>query len=218
MVSLCYRDKEDGALSGLAVDVMNEIARRLNSQITVSGLPFKRIILNMERGQSDITSPIQYIEERTPFIRYLSTPIISRFEISVYGRNAPSLDFSGVDSFYGKNIGLRRGIRYSPALDKALESGTTKSVRVNTDQQLLAILEKGRVDFIIMPNFSFEILGEASEVTRYGSLEKPIDVLVGVSKKGQLFPHVEQIDQMLRDMQQDGTLTEFRQRHSVSKY
>ncbi|MGF1742998.1 transporter substrate-binding domain-containing protein [Vibrio profundum] len=211
-VSLCEKGK-NGQPTGLAVDILQELARRIEVDIVITPRPIKRTLLNLKQGVTDIVAPIQYNESRSEFVYYLSTPIIQGIKASIYGRQGRKFTFDDIHSLYGKTIGIRRGYYFSKDLSSAIKENKFKVIETNSHQQLLALLKKDRVDYIVMAAVSFEQHQGNYSFIEYGKLRESFDILVGVSKNGKLMAHIEQLNRALEQISQDGTLHKLKQRY-----
>lgn len=212
MPPICY--KENGQVKGLIVDVYFELSERLKLPITVKSTPPKRTILEMKDGRAEMTTML-YTKKRTEFSRYLSPPILT-FRLILFGDKEYYFNYRGINDLDGKVIGVRRGYHYTDDYLKAAREKRFQIVEANSDPQLLALLEKGRVHYILTPEFVVASSKErfAGKYVRYGYLDAELRLMLAVSKKGALYGKFDDVENAIVGMAADGTLNKLRERYS----
>lgn len=199
----CYQS--EGKPQGFLVDILSEIAKRMNVEIIITPLPAKRLLLNIKTGEIDIAMPIVFSKDIANHIHFLSSTVMT-VRMGLYGLEKNRFHFQGIEHLFGKTIAIRNGYYVSKAYTSAVEAGKIKVVGTKSDDQLIQLVSKERVKYILMPNVSFAKYAASSEIVRYGVLGKPIGAQVGVSKQSWLYKDHHKVDDVFVDMIHDGTL------------
>ena len=144
-----YLDKK-GRAAGLEVDLVREVARRLNLEIDIRILPWPRLLAGVKTGSLDCMFAAFMTDERRTYMNFTHVPLhVSR--LSVYVRRGHEFPFFGLDDLRDKRLGIIRDFRTVDALDALLEKGDfAKRVYGNDFEQLFDMLAAGRVDMVIV--------------------------------------------------------------------
>ncbi len=67
-------ETSDCEYSGIDVDLLKDIAERLNVTFTIRRLPWARCLVFMETGQADLITGLAYTPEREQYIHYSEMP------------------------------------------------------------------------------------------------------------------------------------------------
>ncbi len=128
-----YSYEENNKLQGIDVDIIKEMAERLNLDIAIRLVPWKRLIKMTQDGQCDGSFSLFHTKNRESFALYaFSQPIhVSRFPL--FFRKDKIIQFNTIEDLYGKTIGINRGFSISEAFDSAVEQG---KIIVNTENQV----------------------------------------------------------------------------------
>ncbi len=111
-----YVFMENGKLTGIDVEIIQEVCKRNGIESDIQMVPWKRALKEVEEGRMDaIFAPI-YTEERAKFLYYPTEPL--NIEQNVF----LSLKGSGVKAFKldelkDKSVGLVRGYKFTPEFD-----------------------------------------------------------------------------------------------------
>lgn len=141
-----FRMSSPGAhLSGLDVDLLNEISRRTGLQFDIQVMPWARGLERMRQGHVDLMTGLARTLEREAYVEYLSPPYHAcapRF----YG----SAVLQGQVRDYGDLSRLRIGYVLESAYFEPFDSDTRLNKRgVNSESQLLEMLQRGRIDLLV---------------------------------------------------------------------
>mgnify|MGYP000131902915 CR=1 FL=1 len=132
--------------SGIHVDVLKEIAHRLNLQVKFRKCSFKRCLRMMKDGTADIQAGLLRRPEREVYMHYINPPYKKTSTKAFYVKNGKKNLIKTYEDLYGLKIGVMAGSQYFPRFDN--DTKIVKHELTNTIQQLL-LLERDRVDTII---------------------------------------------------------------------
>lgn len=110
-------DLGTGAIVGLEVDVITEIARRLNRKLEIQDMPFNSLILELAAGQIDVVAAgLTPTAERQKMILF-SHPYIDNDENVVMTKKAnPTI--ATLEDLYGKSVAVNIGYTADTFLSK----------------------------------------------------------------------------------------------------
>ena len=192
---------EDGAPSGIDMDLAGEIASGIGVEMEVSSMPFDELFDALKNGTVDIlASAVTITPERQEEMSFSAPYLDAGMRIGVREDNE---SITSLDDLSDKKLGVLSGtVGEDLALEsECIDSSLVVSFQVNADR--LAALQDGTVDAIIV-HFLDEVegvktIGEALSVSYYGIVARlGSDALM------------EKIDSILRDLKRDGTLDQIK--------
>lgn len=175
-------------------------------KVDFESMPFNRILAELGNGELGAGAIIDTAERRE--FADFSEPYFSE-RLMVYSRKDDKLVFHTLADFDGSVIGVLRGWSYGPAFDEARKRGRFQVQEVDSDTQNFAKLDLGRVDYILAPWQSGQILlaqpKYASLVQQRQALtETPI--CLAFNKKAGRKPLLDKFNQTIRGMKANGEI------------
>lgn len=134
-----------GNLTGLDIDVLNEISRRSGLQFDIQRAPWARGLADLQQGRADLMIGLAKTPEREQYIHYLPTAYYAcspRF----YTAAAEAEQIASYADLHDRVIGyVHESVYFQP-----FDSDKTLLKRgVNNEQQLLQMLLRGRLGAVI---------------------------------------------------------------------
>ncbi len=206
-----YAYKNDGVITGIAVDIVYEMARKLDIKIEIKVYPWRRVLESLEEGVVDGGFSLFKKNEREAFCLY--TGVIQYEQYNLFVKKGHSFPFSGIKDLYGKRIGIDRGVFVSGEFEKAVKDGKIMLEEVN-DMAMLNVKKvcNNRLDAIIgdvsvIPYYS-KVSGYSGEIISLGAVHEQQASYFVLSKKSALSNKIElqkQITDVLTKMWEDGS-------------
>jgi len=195
-VPVCFWD-DNGNPSGIDVDIVRELARRMGMVAEFRLIPWRRLLEEVKHGKVDAAMPMFITAERKSYVSYPNEPLHESV-MTAFARENSTIHYRQVSDLYGKRVGIRRGYSISPEFDQAARSGKIKMTEVSSVTNLIRMVLTGRLDVLIdkrvtieyyMKNNSNTLLniGEVSRGEAYLALSKSaamnsdIETLLNVS-------------------------------------
>lgn len=197
---------KDGKPTGIEVDLLQEIGKRLNIEIKLQVQPWKRIIHLMQKGKTDCMFAAFLTEERLEFMDYTHVPFhIS--SLTIFVQEGKEFPFKTISDLKGKTIGLIRGFKTTQSFDQ--EKGKTfKVYEVNNMESNFQMLAKGSLDAVVVNNYvGIETMRKIG-IANIHQLPVPISAkpaFLTFSKDRNLKHLVPQFDKVIFDILADGT-------------
>ena len=221
-----YSYEEKGRLVGIDVEIMEEMARRLNLDITIKLAPWKRLIRMTRDGQCDGSFSLFHTEKREKFALYaFSQPLhVSRFPL--FFKKGRTIRFNTIEDLYGKIIGINRGFSVSHAFDAAVEQGKIRINPENAVEENILLTAGGKIDgFTNNYDVTKYKLKNSPRLREYKDLimhtRKSIsdhrNAYLVLSKRASQIPDkpgmIRRINQALTEMKKDGFYSALSQRY-----
>jgi len=149
--------------TGIAVDLMQETQRRTGYEIKIQFLPNKRLRHATQTGLLDIVpldSPAWNQPEHDTGYEY-SEPILQIAEYA-FVSGAGGFNPVRVEDLFGRTVGTMAGYHYR-SLAQQFDKGLILRADVSTEQNLLNLLVRDRVDAILMDMFMFSYVLRRTE-------------------------------------------------------
>ena len=200
--------------SGIDVDLLKEIAKRLKVTFKIRRLPWARCLVFMETGQADLITGLAYTPEREQYINYSKVPyyIVSPAFFVQKGKGHLIKRYSDL---YNYTIGHSINSAYFEPFnsDTAL-----KKHAVPTEIQLIKMLAHGRLDVVIGTdsNVKYDIaklgLKEKIEAAHYIPDAKT-PLFMGISKKSPFSKRYDEFNQTIKELFETGIVANIAEKY-----
>lgn len=198
-----YRIVDSERRSGLYLDIFNEMADRLGWQVVYEEVPFRRILLLMREGEVDVMLGPVKTDDRQDFMAYVAPAFPPERRLFFYRDEEDRI--GQYRHLYGKLVGVLDGARYFERFDQDKKLDKQPAPRY---ENLMLMLEKGRVDVVVAPEFAgvatakdlavqakispFSVPGERSWIT--------------VSKKSPVLAYADEIVEAFEEIEREGVM------------
>ncbi len=197
-----YRVVTDEGVTGLYVDIFNEIAKRVDWKVRYVEAPFRRILRMMEEGKIDVMLGPLKMDEREEIMAFVAPVFPPERKLFFYHREENRV--TEYDDLYGMKIGVLAGASYFEKFDTAEELAKEPIARY---ESLMRMLEMGRVDVVIAP----ELVGRYT-VNHLGinAAESPYQVpgehsYIAISRNSPVLSRRDQVTETFEQIREDGT-------------
>ena len=196
-----YRIVDGKQKTGLYVDIFHEIATRLGWQLRYREAPFRRVLLMAEQGDVDVMLGPLHTEDRAELLAFVAPAFPPERRLFFYRDEAHRIDRYG--ELAGKRIGVLAGARYFPKFDEDEQLIKESAPRY---ENLMRMLDKGRVDVVIAP----ELVGlYTARKLGLGVSVSPFFVpgersYIAVSRKSPVMAYADDIRTALKAIEQEG--------------
>ncbi len=202
-----YVIEEQDDIVGIDVDVIQEAGRRLGIEIDFKLKPWKRLEVDMQRGEETCVAAYFRTPERLDYMDFTHVPLhITNYTLFVLEER--DITFHSLEDIQGFSIGVNRGFKTTPEFEDALQKGWITEQEVNEDRQNFIKLEAGRVDAVLtnfhVGSYQIKLLGLQDVTSLFPPLSSTPAYFVFSKKKG-LSHLVPKFDAALFDILQDGT-------------
>lgn len=197
-----YRVVTDEGVTGLYVDIFNEIADRIGWEVHYVEAPFRRVLLMMEKGEVDVMLGPLKTEEREQMMAFVAPVFPPERKLFFFSRDENRI--TSYDDLYGKRIGVLAGASYFEKFDTDEE--LTKEP-IERYENLMRMLKLGRVDVVVAPELvgrhTINQLGIDVSVSPY---QVPGEhSYIAIARTSPALSRQDQVTQTYEQIRQDGT-------------
>ena len=151
--------------------VVGRAFEHMGVTVEFDSLPFNRILAELRSGDIGAGAVVDTAERRE--FSDFSEPYFTE-RLMVYSRKDDKLPFQGPADFAGHAVGVLRGWSYGEAFDDARRNGKVNVQEVDSDEQNFSKLQLGRVDYVIAPWQSGQILLSQARFADLVQQRKPL--------------------------------------------
>lgn len=213
--------KQGDQVVGPYIEVLRELARRTDLSLAFVVCPQKRCLLQLERGEADLTIGLRRTPERERYLHFLRTPYrrISSDKL-FYVRRGESERIRAYADLKGLRIGVKAGAVYFEPFDA--DAALTKEPAPDNTNNFRKLL-LGRLDAVAMAQDQGEFLRESLglrdriEPARW-RVSDPTPRMVAVARQSALMQRLPTLEAAMQAMQQDGSLARIYQEHYYRRY
>ncbi len=204
----------DGALSGLDIDLLDQLSQRTGLRFEVQRAPWARGLAALQSGKADLMTGLAKTPEREGYIDYLPQPYYAcapRF----YATPAQAKALQSYSQLASLTIGHVLESAYFEPFDSDQQ---LRKTAVNTESQLLEMLVRGRLQTVIGTDCQVDY--ELRDARWNGRIAKAAfqpeartDLYIGFSRQRGLQVQYQKVNQALVQMQAEGWIAKAAQRY-----
>jgi len=142
----CVRDKESGQPKGLAPDMVTAIFAEEGIEIAFRSLPFARCMHDAKNGKLAGCFNATITEENRYHYYWHDTPMFEE-DLAIFALASEQGRDLKLTSLEGKTVGITLGYTYPTDF---MENPRITRFQAKSDTQILEMLVRGRVDYILM--------------------------------------------------------------------
>jgi polar amino acid transport system substrate-binding protein len=198
---------ENSSLSGIDVEIVQEIARRLHLKVEYIRCTWVRCLELMNDGQADLLSSAYKKPDREAYMQYFDQPFLEELPIAFYYLKEKHYSVNNYEDIYQfTKLGVLNGASYFERFD---QDARVKKFEVTSQDQLFPMLLAGRLDAIAgyLPTENYRIIeqgiGSRIERSTYEYHEKAL-VYMTISKKSFLSGRLKEINQINQQLLDEG--------------
>ncbi|MBR2075948.1 MAG: transporter substrate-binding domain-containing protein [Exiguobacterium sp.] len=202
-----FREEESDSLTGFDVELMKEIAKRLDLEIEFKEMAFDNMLTSVQNGQIDVAAnDISVTEDRKEKFAF-SKPYKYTYGTAIVRKS----DLSGIESLEDLKGKKAAGEATTVFMDVAREYGAEEVIYDNaTNDQYLRDVSTGRTD-VILNDYYLQTLALAFfpefDITIHPDIAyNPQEIAFLMDKENDELQ--ENIDRVLDEMLEDGTVKE----------
>ena len=202
-----FREEESDSLTGFDVELMKEIAKRLDLEIEFKEMAFDNMLTSVQNGQIDVAAnDISVTEDRKEKFAF-SKPYKYTYGTAIVRKS----DLSGIESLEDLKGKKAAGEATTIFMDVAREYGAEEVIYDNaTNDQYLRDVSTGRTD-VILNDYYLQTLALAFfpefDITIHPDIAyNPQEIAFLMDKENDELQ--ENIDRVLDEMLEDGTVKE----------
>jgi polar amino acid transport system substrate-binding protein len=207
---------EKTEMSGIDVEIVQEIARQMNLKVKFIRCPWARCLELMKSGDADILSSAYKKPEREEYMNYFADPFLDNLPVAFYYAADKNYKIEKYEDIYQfATVGVLRDASYFDQFDKDTK---VKKYAVTSQDQLFPMLTLNRLDIMAgyVPTENYRIVEEGYKgkiVKSTYEYALPAMVYMAMSKKSPLAAQFAQFDKINHDLFTNGFIKQI-----VDKY
>ena len=210
-----YKMIVDGSHAGIDVEILREIAKRMDITLSFKDATFEECLRMMQRGEADLMTSLLRRPEREKYILYVQPRYRARSEKIFYVRMENRNLIRFYDDLKNLKIGVKGGVRYAPVFDndKGLNKIPAPDIETNL-RRLVATEIDTFLDTRTEGDYWIKTLGYSDKVTKAPFTFTHSDSsYVGIAKKSPFASRAKEFGKHLKYMLDKGHI-----RKMVDKY
>lgn len=208
-----FKDPKTGQVVGFEMDVITEIAHRLNKTIIIKDMPFTSLIFSLITQDIDIIAAgMGSSARRAKFVKFTQNylqgdPFVALSKAALFQPKS-------IDDLQGKTVVVNTGYTAESYIS---EYKNINIVRLKTPAQALMALQSGSVDAYVSAKSPLQaMLKELPNASEYTMLELSASgdgYAFALAKQSTLLAN--QINQVIEIMIQDGTIDRIKEKWGI---
>lgn len=150
--SFPYEYQIDGQVHGLHIEMIRRVAQDFGYEVEAYSLPWKRILSMVAQGQLDAVSYMGGYRNSHKMTWFYggNAMTLNGFYLMNLKSNKELTYHGDISVLEGKTVGVLRGYHFIEYQDETLGVDNLTIVEVSAPEQLLDMLERGRIDAAIV--------------------------------------------------------------------
>ena len=208
-----FLENETGAVgAGVGYELVNELFSLIPGvDASFPIVPWKRALLELERGMKDSIALLLKNEERAKYMVF-TQPVIQSPSWMYYNtqRFPNGFEWESVKDFKNLRIGVVRGYSYGEPLDSFIMNATDNIFEVTSSKQLFSMLQRQHID-VVPENASVanDIVASQGWIKTLGHAQKMVntDILhIGISKKSKFVSLIPKLNEAIETLRLSGRI------------
>ena len=204
-----YGELGGTASSGIAVELAQEIFSRLGGiDLHLLIIPWKRALLEVERGYYDGIPMLLKTAEREEYLVYSIPMLVGRnLAWSLESDSGEYFEWQGLGDFSGRRVGIIQDYSYGQSFDQEIADGTLRVITVPSVSHLFDMLVNGRLDVALANDAVGMAMAKKYPESRIRAAKRPTDTdifFLALSKKSAYADLMPEINKIIRELQDEG--------------
>lgn len=204
-----FRISNDRGLVGLDIDFIEEVAKRTGADLTVAKMPWGRALTSMQSGSVDMMTGLAYRDERAEYIAYTDTPYF-KCTTAFYTIAGQADKIRRYEDLAQHQVGF---VLHSAYFDRFDNDQSLDKVGVAQEQILIDMLMSRRFGVMIGTDCQVDYLIKQQGFA--GKIEKApynpgnaVDLFLGVSRKSGWAERLDELNQVVKGLVDEGFVEE----------
>ncbi|GGB50221.1 ABC transporter substrate-binding protein [Roseibium aquae] len=200
-----FRIRTEWGFVGLDLDVINEVARRMEINVLALRFPWGRSLKSMEAGTIDLMTGLAYRAERAQYIAYTETPY---FQCSTvfYTQKGRARDLSEYEDLRQMSVGY---VLHSAYFEQFDTDETLSKMGVAEEISLIGMLKNNRLDAIIGTDCQLDYFIKSEgldEVIEKADFRpgNAVGLYIGISRKSPWAARIDEFNRVIRELLDEG--------------
>jgi len=212
-----YSFEKDGKPAGIDIDIVSEIAKKIDISVSFKIIPWSRLIRQVRAGEIDCAAAFLKPSKYAKNMFYMKKPITTgNYTLFIESKNKNSL--KNITDFYGHTIAINRGFKIPFVLKQAIANNLIKKYEVGDEKQSLQMLSSSRIKGVLTDKSVGLYNLHELKIKNITFLPKHListPVYLVFSKQWEENGVIEQFDLALEALKKDGTYQSIIDKHHL---
>ncbi|MTI06066.1 transporter substrate-binding domain-containing protein [Roseibium denhamense] len=204
-----FRISGESGLTGLDIDFMQAVAKRVSGDLEVVQMPWGRALTSMQNGSADVMSGLAYRDERAEFISYTDTPYYN-CTTAFYARQGEGQGIKTYEDLQNVPVGY---VLHSAYFDRFDNDTALYKVGVAQESTLLDMLVHGRIPLMIGTDCQVDYIiqreGLSAQIEEVPyNPGNSVDLFLGVSKRSPWAEDMDRFNEVVRELIAEGFVSQ----------
>jgi polar amino acid transport system substrate-binding protein len=210
-----YKMMVDDRPAGIDVEILKEVAKRMDLALSFKQATFEECMRMMQRGEADLMTSLLRRPEREKYIHYVQPRYQAISVQTFYVRKAHPNLIRSYDDLKNLKIGVKAGVRYAPVFDN--DKGLNKIPAPDIETNLRRLVA-GEIDTFLDTrtegDYWIKTFGYGDKITKAPFTFTHSDsIYMGISKKSPLANRAKEFGRHLKDMVDKGNIRMMKEKY-----
>lgn len=195
---------------GIAVEVTQEIFKRIGIKTELILCPWKRCLFQAKQGEVDGLMLLEKTEEREAYLVF-TAPLFHFEELLWFSKSRKPIEWNEFRDLKDYTFGRPLGFQYGEDFESAVKLLGIHIIKARSDLNLFRMLALGRIDvYIASEKIAKALFSMHPDLQgKFAYSAKPITsghLYMALSKKSSFLDRLPEINMTIKDMINDGTM------------
>ncbi len=206
-----YEYIKEGEVVGFDIDLINEIAKKMDKSIEIKNMEFNGLIAALGTKNIDaVVAGLSITEERSKVVDF--TDSYKSTNITVLTRKDDFI--KNIKDLKGKKIGSQLGTLWAVAAYEIASKEEAKTMNLSNNLMLIEELKNGRIDAVILEEFqAIEFTAKHNKLAHFKVESHDSDLAIALPKNSK---HTDQVNKVLKELKENGFIKVLKEKWGVN--
>lgn len=218
-IPLLIQDSAGDPLTGVAIDLMEEIGRELQLPVVFKILPWKRSLQYLEKGHIDVILGIYKTRSRAKIFHYTEPILLNQTRVFVL--KSKTFKFETLQDLIGRHGEILLGASFGDDFDQFARKHLTITGQASYLPSIKKLL-KGNIDYMLSDYtdvlYALHKYGYAQQIIALPKVISTLEVYFAISKTSDCAHLAGEISERLESLKSNGKFSEIMQRYTGTNY
>lgn len=197
---------ENGSMSGMFIEIVEEVFRRLKQPISIRFHPGLRSYKMMENNEVDGLFSVKKNPDREKIMQFPHEPLLKQ-DYVIFKRVDSNFEFSGdITSLQNVRIGIVNKMSYGPIVDKAFQEGVFRNIDISPEMDVVIFSKNVGLSLIRKHGFQDQII-------ICGPPVETVETYIVFRHTPEGKHLSDSFDRIINEMKNDGTLLQIQRKY-----
>ena len=195
---------------GVAVKIIERVFAEIDgAEVQFPLIPWKRALLEVERGSRDGIPALLKTPEREAYMDYTAPLVTGQNLVWSVADDGAAFEWTSIDDLKGRKVGVVTGYSNGDRMDQAIAAGQINAIEAPNVRQLFLMLEAGRVELALANDAVGYELAKKHRRVAIKPARRALNsetFYIGISKKSDAVELIPAINAAMERLRRDGVI------------